>query len=317
MRVLVTGANGFIGRTLCQQLVKTGLRVSASVRSPEGKLSLPDITDFVVGDITAHTDWGKALANNDALIHLAARVHTMQDSADDSLDIFRTTNVQGTINLAKQAANAGIKRFVYVSSIKVNGESSATPFSHNQVAAPEEPYAISKQEAEIGLKELSQKLGLEIVIIRPPLVYGPGVKGNIQTLAKMIKRGNPLPLGMVNNRRSLISVYNLVDLMRVCLTNPHAAGQTFLASDDRTISTKQLVKYLSKGLQRKVVLLPVPIIVLKTFASFLGKAELVNRLAGDLEVDISYTKHKLDWVPPYTVEESFSMMFHNEECTKR
>jgi nucleoside-diphosphate-sugar epimerase len=258
----------------------------------------------VVGDINSHTDWSKALEAH-GVVHLAARVHVMDDSAQDPLAEFRAVNVEGTLNLARQAAHAGVKRFVFVSSVKVNGEATlpGCPFNVQDPPAPADPYAISKQEAEKGLRELAAETGLEVVIIRPPLVYGPGVKANFLRLIKTVQKGLPLPLGRVRNKRSLVGIDNLLDLIITCIDHPAAAGQTFLVSDGEDLSTPDLIRKLASAMGRPARLLPVPSTLLRLGGRMIRKSAEVERLVGSLQVDINHTCETLGWRPPVSVDE--------------
>lgn len=309
-RVLITGANGFIGQILHSILEEAGLEIIPVFRTSEASLKKGNRNAVVGKFIDGKTVWGDELDDVDVVIHLAAKVHVMDSSKSGDLASFREVNVEGTRNLAKQAAQFGVKRFVYLSSIKVNGESTdKESFSADQDPKPEDSYATSKLEAEIALSEIEREMGIDVVIIRPPLVYGPGVKGNLAVLASMIKKGVPLPLGAVNNRRDLVSVYNLCDLIRICCLHPAAVGSTFLVADSEPISTVELVQYLARGYDRRARLFFVPIWALKLAANILGKTEAVEKLTGDLQIDISATQELLDWTPPFTVDESFRKMF--------
>jgi nucleoside-diphosphate-sugar epimerase len=267
-----------------------------------------------VGDLSAQTDWSSALVGVDAVVHTAARVHVMQDAATDPLAEYRRVNVQGTLHLARQAAAAGVKRFVFLSSVKVNGEATSAPlprgareqergpFSADDVPAPQDPYGISKMEAEQGLREIAAQTGMAVVIIRPPLVYGPGVKANFAAMMRWLARGVPLPLGAVtHNRRSLVALDNLVDLIVTCITHPAAANQTFLVSDGEDLSTTDLLRRMGQALGQPARLLPVPPALLKLGAALLGKPELAQRLCGSLQVDIAKTRALLGWAPPISV----------------
>jgi len=252
--------------------------------------------------MNAQTDWHPALAGCDAVVHLAARVHLMHDTAQDPLALYRATNTEATLNLARQAARAGVKRFVFVSSIKVNGEGRDTPYRETDVAAPEDAYAISKWEAEQGLQRIAQETGLEIVILRPPLVYGPGVKANFLRLMQTVQRGWPLPLGAIRNRRSLLYLGNFVDAIRLCVEHPAAAGQTFLLDDGEPVSTPELIRALARAMGRPARLLAVPVGVLEWSGALLGRRAAVARLTGSLCVDSSAIRSRLGWVPPFTME---------------
>ena len=306
MKALVTGANGFIGRAvwLCLHATR-GVQVVGSVRRSSVR---PDTaaTDIAVGELCAETDWSKALNGVAAVIHTAARVHVMNDSSTAPLVEFRRVNVQGTLNLARQAATAGVRRFVFISSIKVNGEVTAWgfPFSADDVPAPLDPYGVSKMEAEQGLREIAAETGMEVVIIRPPLVYGPGVKANFAALMRAVQRGWPLPLGAVHNQRSLVALDNLVDFIVTCIAHPQAANQTFLVSDGQDLSTTELVRGMAQAAGVSARLLPVPVWTLLAAATLLGKGDAVQRLCGNLQVDISKARSLLGWVPPVSVDEA-------------
>ena len=294
--VLVTGATGFVGRALCAHLAATGHAVTPAVRRESGLAH-----EVVVGDIGSSTDWTMALAGCDAVVHLAARVHVMRDEAIDPLTEFRAVNTQGTLNLARQAAQAGVKRFVFISSIKVNGEGRDAPYRETDAPAPEDAYAISKWEAEQGLRQIERETGLEVVILRPPLVYGPGVKANFLRLVQIIQRGWPLPLGAIHNRRSLLYLGNFVDAIQVCIEHPDAAGQTFLLDDGEPVSTPELIRALARAMGRPARLLAVPVGVLELAGALLGKRAAVARLTGSLYVDSSLIRSRLGWTPPFTM----------------
>lgn len=303
-RVLVTGAAGFVGRSLCAGLLQQGHGVCAALRDCT-RVALEGVEPIAVGTIDATTDWRYALAGCNAVVHLAARVHVMCDKAMDPLSEFRVVNVEGTLHLAQQAAEAGVRRFLYLSSIKVNGEHTlqGQPFTEHDVPAPLDPYGISKYEAEEGLRMIAQQTGLEVVIIRPPLVYGPGVKANFLRLMRWLHRGMPLPLGSIHNKRSLVALDNLVDLLTRCLDHPEAAGQTFLVSDGDDLSTPELLQKLAGALGCRAPLLPVPPALLRFGGRLLGRSAEVERLLSSLQVDISSTCETLGWTPPVTVEE--------------
>ncbi|MCM2342367.1 SDR family oxidoreductase [Rhodoferax sp.] len=281
MRCLLTGANGFVGKALSTELVRRGHLVRAATRS-----------DMTVREV-------------DVVIHLAARVHVMDDSAVDPLAAFRQVNTQGTLNLARQAAVAGVKRFVFVSSAKVNGELTqpGRPFTESDAPNPQDAYGLSKHEAEQGLHDIATQTGMEVVIIRPPLVYGPGVKANFAALMHAVQRGWPLPLGAIRNQRSLVALDNLVDFIATCMNHPQAANQTFLLSDGQDLSTAELVRGMARAAGEPARLLPVPVWVLQAGARLLGKGDAVQRLCGNLQVDISKARELLGWVPPVSVEE--------------
>jgi nucleoside-diphosphate-sugar epimerase len=269
------------------------------------KLLHKDVEQLVVDSVDGAANWTGALREVDAVIHLAARVHVMKDTAPDPLAEFRRVNVHGTLNLTRQAAAAGVKRFVFVSSVKVNGESTLAgqAFTEADAPNPQDAYGVSKLEAEQGLREIAAQAGMEVVVIRPPLVYGPGVKANFAALMRAVRRGWPLPLGAVHNQRSLVALDNLVDFIVTCTTHPQAANQTFLVSDAHDLSIPQLVRGLARAAGVPARLLPVPVWVLQAGATLLGKGDAVRRLCGNLQVDISKARELLAWVPPVAVDE--------------
>ena len=303
MQVLVTGANGFVGRSLCLALPDNGHKVLEAVRSLDKQII--GVDQFLITSISKATDWSSALQNVDAVIHLAARVHVMNEVADDALAEFRKVNVEGTLNLANQAAKAGVKRFVFVSSIKVNGEHTLAdcPFTATDDANPQDPYGISKHEAEQGLLFIAQQTGMEVVIIRPPLVYGAGVKANFASMMRVVKRGIPLPLGAIHNKRSFVYVGNLVSLIVRCVDHPAAANQVFLVSDGCDLSTTELLQKCAVALDVKARLLPVPQKLLAFSLALLGKRAVAQRLCGNLQVDISKAHSLLGWESPLSVED--------------
>jgi UDP-glucose 4-epimerase len=258
-----------------------------------------------VGDLTSYNDWGHALKGISVVVHAAARVHVMNDTATDPLIEFRRVNLQGTLNLARQAATSGVRRFVFISSIKVNGEATVlgSPFFADDVPTPLDAYGVSKMEAEQGLRQIAADTGMEVVIIRPPLVYGPGVKANFAALMRAVQRGWLLPLGAVYNQRSLVALDNLVDFIITCTTHPLAANQTFLVSDGQDLSTTQLIREMAQAAGVTARLLPVPVPWLRAAARVLGKADSVDRLCGNLQVDISKARTLLGWMPPVSVTE--------------
>ncbi len=303
-RVVVTGASGFVGRALCAELLRRGHSVRAALRQIEGLSALEKGAEpVVVGAINAATDWKAALAGCDVVIHLAARVHVMDEKASDPLAEFREVNTEGTLNLARQAAQSGVRRFVFISTIKVNGEGRDEPYQETAVPRPEDAYAISKWEAEQGLLRIAADTGLEVVILRPPLVYGPGVKANFLRLLRTVARGWPLPLGAIRNRRSLLYLGNFVDAIRVCVEHPAAAGQTFLLDDGQPVSTPELVRAVAHALDRPARLLAVPVKVLELVGALLGKRAAVARLTGSLFVDSTSMRIRLGWKPPYTMQQ--------------
>ena len=308
-RVLVTGAAGFVGAALVGRLNADGkFGVHAAVR--EIRLPFPPgVTVHCHLELAAATDWAPCLTGIDCIVHAAARVHVMQDSAADPLTEFRKVNVEGTLRLARQAASAGVRRFVYLSSIKVNGESTepGKPFVEDDQPAPRDPYGVSKLEAELGLKAVSRDTGMEVVILRPPLVYGPGVGGNFIRLMHLVDRRFPLPFGSVSNRRSLIFLGNLVEAIEVCLTHPAAAGKTYMVSDGPAVSTAELIGKIGRVLGRSPRLLPFPPALLQRMARLIGKSEEFDRLLGTLEIDSSRIRKDLDWRPSKSMEEGLQM----------
>lgn len=296
MKILVTGANGFIGQALCGSLQQDH-QVRASLRQPN--ISPFCVDQVVIGDITTDTTWHKALEGIDAIIHLAARAHVLNETHVDPLTEFRKTNVEGTLNLARQALLAGVKRFVFISSIGVLGaETHAHPFSEASKADPQADYAVSKLEAELALKQLVEGSAMALVIIRPPLVYGANAPGNFGRLLKLVSSNLPLPLGAIHNQRSMVSLDNLVDFIQLCLTHPNAANHTFLIADGTDVSTTELIKLLANGMGRATLLLPIPVKLIKIAASLLGKKNLAQQLCGSLQIDISKAQNMLGWMPP-------------------
>jgi nucleoside-diphosphate-sugar epimerase len=304
--ILVTGATGFVGKAVVQRLLAEDESrcVVAAVRrdgQPWPERVLPRVT----GDLEPAADWSLALEGISAVVHCAARVHVMQETTTNPLDEFRRVNVQGTLNLARQAAAAGVRRFWFVSSIKVNGEATqlGRPFMADDAPAPLEAYGVSKMEAEQGLREIARQTGMEVVIIRPPLVYGPGVKANFAAMMRWLRRGVPLPFGAIHNQRSVVALDNLVDLLVTCLTHPAAANQTFLVSDGEDVSTTELLRRMGLALGCPARLVPVPAIWLNLAAALIGKPDVAQRLCGSLQVDISKTRELLGWVPPVSLDE--------------
>ena len=306
MKVLVTGASGFLGRGLLPRLVENDNRqVVAACRQPIPNLD-PRVSPVSIGDLDAANDWSRALADVDVVIHAAARAHIDDPRSADALAEFRRVNRDASLNLARQAAGSGVRRLVFISSIKVNGESTPAgrPFCADDTPAPEGAYAVSKWEAEEGLRELSAETGMEVVILRPPLVYGPGVGANFLRMLQWIDRRLPLPLALVDNRRSLVSRCNLVDLVVTCLDHPRAANRSILVSDGEDLSTSELLRRLGNALQRPARLLPCPVACLRGGAALLGRRDLAGRLLDSLQVDISETRRVLDWAPPQSVDDA-------------
>lgn len=301
--VVVTGANGFVGTALCVQLRQSGWQVRAALRRAPADSAPPD--DFrVVGDIGPGTDWAPVLQGADAVVHLAARVHVMGSSGHDALAAYQQVNTIATEGLARVAATVGVKRLVYLSSIKVNGESTPDrPFTEADKPAPLDPYGVSKWEAEQVLTRVGRESGLGVVILRPPLVYGPGVKANFLSLMQAVDRGWPLPLGSAQNRRSLLYVGNLVSAIVRCLEHPAAAGRTYLVADGDPISTPELIRGIARALQRPARLIPVPVGLLRLAGGLAGRRDAVERLLESLAVDSGLIRRDLDWTPPYSLGE--------------
>lgn len=308
MRVLLTGASGFVGRAVQARLLADG---ECSLRSAFRQVpneSPPGLEVCSVPSLCSGADWSIALGNVQAVIHCAARVHVMHEQADDPLTEFRRVNVEGTLHLARQAVEAGVRRFIFVSSIKVNGEQTppGEAFRADDESQASDPYGISKREAEDGLLALAAETGLEVVIVRPPLIYGPGVKANFLNMLSWLNKGVPLPFGAIDNRRSLVALDNLVDLLVLCLTHPAAAGQRFLVSDGEDLSTTDLLRRLGQALGRPARLLPVPQGWIEGGASLVGRKDLSQRLCGSLQVNIDKTRELLGWAPPVSVDQALA-----------
>lgn len=299
--IAVSGAQGFLAGALCAQLYRQGKIVRPIVRS----LSPREAKQIPVGDIGPSTDWSRALDGVDCLVHCAARVHMMNESAGDSPDAYHLVNTQGTINLAHQAVDAGVRRFIFISSAKVLGEVTfdGKSFTPDDDPAPCDSYSASKYEAEIALRDLGQTSSMEIVIIRPPLVYGPNVRANFATLMQAVIQGWPLQLGAINNQRSFVSLYNLVDLIALCIDHPLAANEIFLVSDGQDLSTPSLVRRIAEIEGVKARLIPVPVWILKAGGILCGRRPLVQRLCSNLQLDISKTQKMLGWTPPLSIDE--------------
>ncbi|WP_410481571.1 UDP-glucose 4-epimerase family protein [Pseudomonas plecoglossicida] len=302
-KVFLTGASGFVGSAVLRRLQADGVPVVAAVRRNSPGLPSP-VQTVPFESFEKDNDWGGALAECEVVVHSAARVHVMNDTEADPLAAFRKVNVQGTLALAHQAIAAGVKRFVFISSIKVNGEGTVPgqPYTADDLPRPQDPYGISKMEAEVALRALAKQSGLQVVIIRPVLVYGPGVKANFLNMMRWLDRGIPLPFGAIDNRRSLVALDNLVDLIVTCIQHPAAANQTFLVSDGEDLSTTALLRRMAQALGKTARLLPVPAWVLSTAAKSLGKGGLSQRLCGSLQVDIRKTRELLGWQPPIHVD---------------
>lgn len=301
----MTGASGFVGGALVKRLATDPSfnGVLAAVRRKAAFIE--GVQQVQVADLLPTTDWKIVLQGVDVVIHCAARVHVMKDVATDPLQAYREVNVLGTLNLARQAAQEGVNRFLFLSSIKVNGEATrpGQPFTADEVPAPLDPYGISKLEAEQGLRKIEAQTGMEVAIVRSPLVYGPGVKANFASMMRWVSRGVPLPLGAIYNSRSMVALDNLVDLLVTCVNHPAAAGQTFLVSDGEDVATAELLRRTAHAMNKKAFLFPVPAFLLEWAAGLLGKREVVQRLCGSLQVDIDKTCHLLRWTPPLTLDQ--------------
>lgn len=303
--ILVTGATGFIGRALCMELSGKGRVVRAAARGVAHPHPLVEVVS--VGEIGPTTEWGSALVGVDTVIHLAGLAHAPPKLQRDNQNSYREVNAMGAAHIAGQAAVKGVRRFVYLSTAKVCGDAAQNrPFNETDISDSKDPYTASKREAEKLLWDIAAETGLEIVILRPPLVYGPGVKANFLRLMEWVRRGVPLPLEKVNNRRSLIYVGNLVDAIVTCVAHPKAAGQTFLVSDNEDVSTPELVRRMARALERPARLFRVPPALLRAGARLMGKQEEVDRLLGSLVVDSSKIRRELGWTPPYTMEQGLA-----------
>lgn len=312
-RVLVTGATGFVGKHLCQHLLAQGYYVSAVGRTKDFSLSHENLEYFYVENIDASTDWQEILKDIDVVVHLAARVHHLKDKGLKSLKQYQEINVKGTQHLAKAAVKNDVKRFIYISTIKVNGEKTIEmPLRAEDQPRPQDAYSLSKLQAEQILQEESKRSGMEWVIIRPPLIYGPFVKGNFRQLLNIAKTRLPLPLGAIRNRRSLVSVYNLCSFIECCLSHPHAHREVFLVSDQQDLSTPQLVKLLRRLLNRRSGLFPVPVILLKLLGVLTGKKRQVDRIVDSLQLNIEKSTRLLNWKPPLSVEASLEALYVEE-----
>jgi nucleoside-diphosphate-sugar epimerase len=302
--VLVTGAAGFVGRAMCRELQLQGHDVRGATRTSSSDLQIPTVA---VGNVGPDTDWSAAVTGCDVIVHLAAHVHVMRGEAGDAAGDFNRVNVQGSENLARQAARAGVRRFLFLSSVKVNGEVSAgRAFVESDPARPTDAYGRSKAEAERRLKTASAETGMEIVIVRPPLVYGPGVQANFLKLLRTVDAGLPLPFSSIDNRRSLVYVGNLVHALEACLSHAEAAGRTFFVSDDDDVSSPQLVREIAAALGRKPRLVPFPPVLLRGIGLLTGRSEQFARLTGSLYVDVSSIKSTLGWLPPFTLQQGLA-----------
>ncbi|MEZ8028394.1 NAD-dependent dehydratase [Enterovibrio norvegicus] len=302
MKLLITGANGFVGRRVSKTAKHKKWQVKKQIRNVSSTAD-----DIIVSDVDPDTEWGDFLQGIDCIIHCAARVHQMSDAicGDKALQAYRDVNTFGSLNLACQAAEAGVKRFVFISSIKVNGEQTypGQTFISEVSISPIDPYGLSKYEAEIGLRKIAEETGMEVVIIRPPLIYGPGVKANFLAMMNLVKRGVPLPFGAIRNSRSLVYIENLVSLVILCCEHPNAANKTFLVSDNDDVSTTRMLNEIAKGMGRKSLLIPIPQKFIEFAAKLLGKSHIADRVCGNLQLDISDTMNTLSWEPPFSFEQ--------------
>ena len=306
-KVLLTGASGFVGKGVLRRLIANGNEVTTTSRRVWN--DAPSFSSHcTVDSIHGNTDWSIAVRGQKTVVHCAARVHVMNDSAKNPLEEFRAVNFHGTLNLARQAVEAGARRFIFISSIGVNGaETFDLPFNSDDAVAPHSYYSLSKYEAEVGLLQLAEKMGLEIVIIRPPLIYGMNAPGNFGSLMRWIRRGLPLPLGAIHNQRSFVALDNLVDLIATCINHPNAANQIFLASDGEDLSTTLLLRRMGQALGKPARLIPVPSGLLRLGAALVGRSTVAQSLCGSLQVDISKTRQLLGWTPPLSVDEGLKI----------
>lgn len=311
--ILLTGANGFIGQALAQQLAHLDdVTLRLASRSKNNLIMNSKHTVLSSMEMSSSTNWDMALDGCDIVIHTAARVHVMKETIDDPLAAFRAINVAATLHLAKKAAQKGIKRFIFISSIKVNGESTHLnqPFTAEDTPHPADFYAISKYEAELALQQLSTETQMEVVIIRPPLVYGPGVQGNFKRMIHWLKKGLPLPLGAIQNKRSFVSLDNLISLVVLCLHHPRAGNQVFLVSDGEDISTTVLLKKMGHVMDKSIYLIPIHQRLLYLLAILSNKKSIYERLCGSLQLDITKTCEMLNWTPRVSMDEALQTMVH-------
>ncbi len=304
MQTLITGSTGFVGRALIKSLNQKGISSLCVIR--DNKYINDFERTFEISDLSDNNNWSPILTDIDVIIHCAARVHVMNDKASNPLEEFRNVNTRATLNLAKQASNSGVKRFVFISSIKVGGEISqvGNPLTEDSEYVPSDPFGLSKYEAEKQLLELAERSEMEVVIIRPTLIYGPGVKANFETMMKWASKPIPLPFGAINNKRSLVSIDNLISFIEVCLTHPNAKNEIFYVNDGNDLSTSELLRKLYKSFTNKTPLIPIPMNLINLLFKLIGKSNYSSRLLCSLQVDISKAKILLNWTPPYSVDES-------------
>ena len=298
-KILVTGSNGFVGKALCQTLRNRGDNCLGSVR--DKALAIKGQDYIIVESLDANTDWRKALDGCDTVVHLAGRAHILNDNIADPLAAFRLTNTQGTLNLAEQAAECGVSRFIFLSSIGVNGAVTyGIPYSSNDYPSPHSPYAVSKLEAEIGLREIARRTTLDVVIIRSPAIYGKNAPGNFGLIQKFIKYGIPLPFGSIDNKRSLVAIENLVSFITVCIEHKRAENELFLVSDDHDLSTLEIVELMGKLIGKKPKTVKLPLKLLWCIFSILGKRKAALSLMADLQLDVDRSRELLEWSPPFS-----------------
>lgn len=303
-KLLVTGASGFVGRALASKATAHGVPLRVAFRRA-GVAIAGGVEAAVIPGLDADTDWQPALEGIDVVVHCAARAHVMRELSSDPLTEFRRVNCEGTINLATQAAHAGVRRFIFISSIGVNGpETFQKAFTERDVAAPSSPYALSKYEAELELHALAEQTGMELVVIRPPLIYGPGARGNFESMVRWVESGIPLPLGAIHNKRSLVAIDNLVDLILVCRGHPAASNQTFLVCDGEDLSTTELLLRIGRAMGKPARLIPVSQTLLRAVAALVGKSDIAQKLIGSLQIDALHTRKRLAWSPPIDVGEA-------------
>jgi len=315
MTILLTGSSGFVGRAILRDAQKSGLNIRPVFRSMDDVCVHSN--SVLVPDLDATTDWALALKDVKVVIHVAAIPYAERKETLELLNWYRKINVEGTVNLARQASAQGVKRFIFISSVKVNGESTliGSPFTAEGEIHPRGAYALTKAEAELKLKQITNETGMELTVIRPPMIYGPGVKGNMSLLVNSVRRGLPLPFGKVNkNRRSMVSIYNLVDLILVCINHPKAANQTFLISDGEDLSTSELLKKIANALGRPIHLFSFPVALLSLIAKLIGKSKSSERLLGSLQVDIHITCELLNWSPSLSMDEALRRSFGGCGC---